>query len=116
MEKRQEIDKLIHMYVNRILEDECNFMQVDSDWLDLLIRNKYYNTREPNICTNHFFVPNCTSHLSRHPVSSFQVVFGSLVPGLEKDRDWTGLGPARTGNHRTAQDRNRSPVCGPLPF
>ena len=44
------------------------------------------------------------------------LVFGSLVPGLEKDQDWTGLGPARTGNYRTTQDRNRSPVCGPLPF
>ena len=28
----------------------------------------------------------------------------------------TGLGPLRTGNHTTAQDRNRSPVRGPSPF
>src|SRR6266571_2647963 len=41
----------------------------------------------------------------------FSVVFGSPVPGLEKDWDWTGLEPART-----AKDHNHSPVCGPLPF
>jgi len=52
----------------------------------------------------------------RDSKTTFRIVFGSPVPGLEKDRDWTGLRPARTGNHRTAQDRNRSPVCGPLPF
>ena len=39
----------------------------------------------------------------------FRLVFGSPVTGPEKDRDWTGLGPLRTGNYRTAQDRNRSP-------
>src|SRR6266545_3623449 len=44
------------------------------------------------------------------------LVFGSPVPELEKDQDWTGPRPARTRNHRTAQDRNRSLVCGPLPF
>jgi len=31
-----------------------------------------------------------------------KLVFESPVPGLEKDQDWTGLGPVRTGNHRTA--------------
>ena len=44
------------------------------------------------------------------------VVFGSPVTGPEKDWDWTRLGPLRTGNHRTMQDRNRSPVRGPSPF
>ena len=44
------------------------------------------------------------------------IVFESPVPGLEKDRDWTRLGPIRTGNPRTAKDRNRGPVHGPLPF
>ena len=44
------------------------------------------------------------------------VVFGSPVPGPEKDWGWTRLGPIRTGFPRTAKDRNRSPVCGLLPF
>jgi len=34
-------------------------------------------------------------------------VFGSPVPGPEKDRGWTGLRPIRTGFPRTAKDRNR---------
>jgi hypothetical protein len=43
-------------------------------------------------------------------------VFGSPVPRLEKDRNWTGLGLIGLEIHRTAKDRNCSPVCGPLQF
>jgi len=38
----------------------------------------------------------------RNVDTQIAIVFESPVPGLEKDRDWTGLRPVRTGKHRTA--------------
>jgi hypothetical protein len=45
-----------------------------------------------------------------------KLVFGSPVSGLEKDRNWTGLGPIELQIPRTAKDCNCSPVCGPSPL
>ncbi len=64
---------------------------------------------------------NLSSVLSTHKksqatISISQVVFGGPVPGLEKNRDWTGPGLVRTGNNEPEKTTDCGPVLGLIYF